>query len=302
MTIAVTGATGFVGQALLDAAARAGMPLRALTRRPQDKREGVAWVAGGLSDRGALTDLVQGASAVIHVAGLTNTPDSRQFEQANVAGTVALLDAAREAGVGRFVFVSSLSAREPCLSAYGASKAHAEQLVAASGLDWSIVRPPAVYGPRDRDMFELFRSAKLGVVPLPPRGRTSLIHVDDLAECLLALVPGGEGVSTASFEPDDGRGGGYGHDEMARMIGAAVGRRVWTPHLPGPLLRLAARGDRVLRGDAAKLTADRVGYMTHPDWVCRLTHAVPPEVWRPRISGGEGLASTAQWYRDAGWL
>ncbi|MBU2340648.1 MAG: NAD(P)H-binding protein [Alphaproteobacteria bacterium] len=302
MTIAVTGATGFVGQALLDASVRARVPLRALTRRPQDKRDGVEWVAGGLSDRDALNELVAGVSALIHVAGLTNTPDPRQFEQANVAGTLALLDAAREAGAGRFVFVSSLSAREPALSAYGASKARAEEHVTASGLDWTVVRPPAVYGPRDRDMFELFRSARLGVVPLPPRGRTSLIHVDDLAECLLALVPGGEGVRSACFEPDDGRGGGYGHDEMARMIGAAVGRRVWTPHLPKPLLKIAARGDRLLRGDAAKLTADRVGYMTHPDWVSRLTHAVPPELWRPRIAGAEGLASTAQWYRDAGWL
>tara|TARA_R110002072_G_scaffold65824_14_gene162527 strand:- start:8649 stop:9557 length:909 start_codon:yes stop_codon:yes gene_type:complete len=302
MTLAVTGATGFVGQALLDAAARAGMPLRALTRRVQDAREGVAWVEGGLSDRAALAELMSGASAVIHIAGLTNTPDPQQFEQANVTGTVTLLEAAREAVGDRFVFVSSLSAREPALSAYGASKARAEEHVTASGLDWTVVRPPAVYGPRDRDMFELFRSARLGVVPLPPRGRTSLIHVDDLAECLLALVPGGEGVSTACFEPDDGRSGGYGHDEMARMIGAAVGRRVWTPHLPGPLLKLAARGDRLLRGDGAKLTADRVGYMTHPDWVARMTQSVPPEVWRPRIAGAEGLASTAQWYRDAGWL
>ncbi len=86
------------------------------------------------------------------------------------------------------------------------------------------------------------------------------------------------------------------------MIGAAVGRRVWTPHLPKPLLQLAARGDRLLRGDAAKLTADRVGYMTHPDWVCRMTQAVPANVWRPRISGPDGLANTVQWYRDAGWL
>ncbi|MBU2340470.1 MAG: NAD(P)H-binding protein, partial [Alphaproteobacteria bacterium] len=218
MTIAVTGATGFVGQALLDAAARARVPLRALTRRPQDKRDGVEWVQGGLSDRDALNELVAGARALIHVAGLTNTPDPRQFEQANVAGTSALLDAARHAGAGRFIFVSSLSAREPALSAYGASKAHAEEHVTASGVDWTVVRPPAVYGPRDRDMFELFRSARLGVVPLPPRGRTSLIHVDDLAECLLALAPGGENVSGACFEPDDGRGGGYGHDEMARMI------------------------------------------------------------------------------------
>ncbi|WP_454598751.1 NAD-dependent epimerase/dehydratase family protein [Qipengyuania sp. SM2507] len=303
MTLAITGATGFVGQALLDAAARAGTPVRALTRRPQEPREGVEWVAGGLSDRAALAELVKGAAAVIHVAGLTNTPDPREFEKANVAGTVALLEAAREAGTGRFVFVSSLSAREPALSTYGASKARAEEYVQASGFDWTIVRPPAVYGPRDSDMFELFRAAKFGVVPMPPRGRTSLIHVDDLAECLLALVPGGAGVTGACLEPDDGRDGGYEHGELAQAIGRAVGRRrVFAPHLPAGALGLAARADRLLRGDKARLTPDRVGYMCHPDWIARSDCAVPSAIWQPRIGGEEGLAATAKWYRAAGWL
>ena len=74
------------------------------------------------------------------------------------------------------------------------------------GVTATTVRPPAVYGPRDRDMFELFRAARRGVVPMPPPGRASMIHVEDLARLLLALVPGGEDVSGATFEPDDGRG------------------------------------------------------------------------------------------------
>lgn len=303
MTIAITGATGFVGQAVLDAAERQDVRLRALTRKPPDAARGdVTWIGGSLSDASSLAELVRGAETVIHIAGLTNTPHPAQFEIANVTGTQNLLDAAREAGVKRFVFVSSLSAREARLSAYGASKARAEALVAASGFDWTIVRPPAVYGPRDRDMFELFRSARHSFVPLPPRGRTSIIHVDDLAELLLALVPGGEGVTGAILEPDDGRPGGYEHRELARLIGAAVGRNVVAPYLPKPMLSLAARADRLLRGPKAKLTADRVGYMCHPDWVCRPERAVPSEVWTPRIPGAEGLAQTARWYRKQGWL
>lgn len=303
MSLAVTGTTGFVGQALLDAAARARMPVRALTRRPQERREGVEWIEGDLSNRSALAELTSGTRAVIHIAGLTNTPDPQRFEQANVAGTASLIEVARSAEVERFVFVSSLSAREPKLSAYGASKARAEEHVAASGLDWTIVRPPAVYGPRDRDMFELFRAARAGVVPIPPRGRASLIHVDDLAECLLALVPGGEGVSGAILEPDDGRPGGYAHRELAQAIGRALGReRVFAPHLPAGVLALAARADRLLRGDEAKLTPDRVGYMCHPDWAARSDRRVPDAVWHPRIVAEEGLAATAAWYRAAGWL
>lgn len=303
MTVAVTGATGFVGQAVLDAAGLRGLALRALTRKPPDAaRTGIQWISGSLADESALAELVRGAEAVIHVAGLTNTPDPAEFETANVAGTKALLDAAWAAGVRRFVFVSSLSAREARLSAYGASKATAEELVAASGFDWTIVRPPAVYGPRDRDMFELFRSARYCFVPLPPRGHTSIIHVDDLAELLLALIPGGAGVTGAIIEPDDGKAGGYEHGELARLIGAAVGRRVFAPYLPKSVLHFAARCDRLLRGPAAKLTADRVGYMTHPDWVCRLDRTPPAHVWTARIPGSEGLAATARWYREQGWL
>lgn len=303
MTIAITGATGFVGQALLDAAARARVSLRALTRSPQEPREGVEWILGGLSDQGALNELTRGATTVIHVAGLTTTSDPRQFEQANVAGTLTLLDAAREAGVGRFVFVSSLSAREPALSAYGASKARAEEHVTSSGLDWTIVRPPGVYGPRDIDYFEMFRSAKVGLVPLPPAGASSIIHVEDLARLLLDLVDAPPALVYGQlFEPDDGREGGWSHNELARAIGQAIGRRVFAPHLPASLLRLGAKADRLIRGDKARLTADRVGYMTHPDWVARRVKAVPRAVWEPRISGDTGLARTAEWYRQSGWL
>ncbi|WP_246034451.1 NAD-dependent epimerase/dehydratase family protein [Qipengyuania marisflavi] len=303
MTVALTGGTGFVGQAVLDAAERHGTAIRALTRRPPDQaRKAVDWVSGSLSDPASLGDLVRGLDTVIHVAGLTNTPDTAEFEIANVTGTQNLLDACDRAGVERFVLVSSLSAREPELSQYGASKARAETLVESSRLDWTIVRPPAVYGPRDSDMFELFRAAKYRVVPVPPKGYSSIIHVDDLAELLLALIPAGRLVSGKLFEPSDGNTAGYEHGQLARLIGDAVGNSVVAPHLPAPLLTLGAKLDRMLRGDAARLTADRVGYMTHPDWVARFDRAVPLEIWEPRIGGEEGLKATGEWYRAQGWL
>ena len=191
MTIAITGATGFVGQALLDRAATAGIEVRALTRREQPPRDGVEWVRGDLDDQAALRQLCRGAEAIIHVAGVVNAPDAAGFERGNVTGTLNVIEAARYAGVPRLVHVSSLSAREPDLSVYGASKARAEKLVRASGIDWTIVRPPGIYGPRDTEYFEMFRLARWGVLPVPPReGRSSLIHVDDLARLLLALLPG----------------------------------------------------------------------------------------------------------------
>lgn len=300
--VALTGCTGFVGKATLAALERAGFAVRALARTVP-KPEGVAeWVRGDLADRDALARLVTGAEAVIHVAGLTTATDPGRFEAANVAGTLAVIEAAAKAGVPRFVLVSSLSAREPQLSAYGASKERAERLVRASGLDWTIVRPPGVYGPWDVDYLEMFKLAKLGVVPVPPPGRSSMIHVQDLAELLVALVPTGEAVTHRLFEPDDGHKGGWTHRELARVIGWAIGRRPWVVHLSRGMLTIAARADRLVRRSGARLTADRVGYMTHPDWLAREALAVPDEVWRPRIPTREGLKTTARWYRDKGWL
>ncbi|MDZ4306792.1 NAD-dependent epimerase/dehydratase family protein [Allopontixanthobacter sp.] len=302
MKIAVTGGTGFVGQAVLDLMQQRGAAARVLARTVPEDRQDIEWVAGNLGDTAALDRLLAGADAVLHIAGLTNTPDPANFTAANVAGTAAVLAAAKRAGVERCVFVSSLSAREASLSAYGASKAQAEDLVARSGLDWTIVRPPAVYGPRDKDMFELFKSARLGFIPLPPGGATSLIHVDDLARLLIALLPSSPRVRHQLFEPDDGREGGWSHKEMAAAIGDAVGRRVVAPHLPRSVLLGAARLDRLLRGNAAKLTADRVGYMCHPNWVVRSDRSVPADVWTPSIATQDGLKSTAEWYRQQGWL
>ncbi|GGC25628.1 epimerase [Novosphingobium marinum] len=303
MTIAVTGGTGFVGQALIDRALSEGRTVRALARSAQEPREGVEWIAGDLDDRKALRNLVSGAEAVVHVAGLVNAPDAAAFEKCNVVGTLNLAEAALGAGATRFVFVSSLSAREPELSAYGASKARAEKIVRASPLDWTIVRPPAIYGPRDKEMFELFRSAKWGVIPVPAKGRASVIHVDDLARLLLALLSGGEDVSYRTIEPDDGRPNGWSHEELARAIGWAMGKR--RPRVLGlsqGTMELAARADGVLRRDKAKLTLDRARYFSHPDWVVTAAQGVPDALWKPRIETRAGLETTAQWYREQGWL
>ena len=124
--LALTGATGFVGQALVERALAAWNTVRALARKEQAPREGVRWITGDLADSGALARLMRGAEAVIHVAGVVNAPDPAGFEAGNVACTLAVIEAAKAAGVPRLVFVSSLAAREPQLSVYGAYKAKAE--------------------------------------------------------------------------------------------------------------------------------------------------------------------------------
>jgi len=300
-TIAVTGATGFVGQTLIGLALEQGLAVQALTRRPRVSTSAVRWVDGALERPETLSALILGADAVIHVAGVVNAPDKAGFERGNIAGTAAMLIAARAAGVGRFVHVSSLSAREPSLSNYGWSKAEGERLVENSGLDWTIVRPPAIYGPGDREILDVFKAAKLGVVPLPPQGRFSVIEVSDLGRLLLALAITEAAVGTI-IEPDDGLENNWTHKEFAKAIGQAVGKNVRPLHLPRRLLGVAARTDRLLRRNGAKLTADRVAYLCHPDWTADPAKRPDPALWMPQVETIAGLAATARWYREAGWL
>lgn len=303
MILAVTGATGFVGQAVVDRALVEGFALRALARRRQPERKRTQWVSGQLDAPDSLRALMRGSDVVLHLAGVVKAVDAAAFDAGNVHGTLNLIEACKAEGVQRLIFVSSLSAREPALSAYGASKARAEKLVMASGLDWTIVRPPGIYGPRDRDYFEMFRMARWGVVPVPPRGgRSSIIHVGDLARLLLALVPSDEAVTAATFEPDDGRQSGWDHHDLARTIGWAVGRRPWVVPLSRRWLERAARIDHMIRGNRARLTPDRVGYMTHPDWVISDSARPPASLWQAEIPTRQGLKATARWYHEAGWL
>ncbi len=300
MTIlAITGATGFVGSALVAQALAAGHHVRALTRRPQPARDGVRWVAGALDRPDSLAELAFGADSIVHVAGVVNAPDRAGFVAGNVDGTAAMLAAAAQAGVHRFVHVSSLSAREPQLSNYGWSKAAAETLVERSYLDWTIVRPSGVYGPGDMEMRDLFRAARLGIALLPPRGRVSLVAADDLARLLLTLAtqPG----PAAVYEVDDGHA--LTHAALAQAIGHAVGRRrVLALHLPKAMLMMGARFDRTVRKAQAKLTPDRVGYLSHDDWTARPSRRPPASLWTPATPLAEGLAATARWYRAHGLL
>ena len=298
--LAITGGTGFVGRHLVDLALAEGHPVRALTRRAQPPRDGVTWVPGSLDDADSLARLVDGAEAVVHLAGVVSAPDRAGFAAGNVDGTRAIVTAAQAARASRFVHVSSLAAREPALSNYGWSKREAEGVVEASGLAWTIVRPTGVYGPGDTEMRDMFRMARFGLALLPPPGRVSLVAVEDLARLLLALAV--HGGPQAIYEVDDGSAG-YSHAELAQAIGAAVGRRrVLAISLPRALLAAGARLDGALRGPGAKLTPDRVGYLNHPDWTADPARRPPAALWTPAIPTRDGLAATARWYRAHGLL
>lgn len=298
MILAVTGGTGFVGGHLLALAVERGHTVRALARRTQPPLPGVDWITGDLAAPGPLCD---GADAVIHIAGTINARDRAGFDAGNVAGTGSIVAAARAAGVRRFAHVSSLAAREPDLSDYGASKAAAEAVVVASGLDATIIRPPGVYGPGDRETLPVFQMVARGLAILPGDGRFSLIEVDDLAGALLAVA-----VSdfTGLAEVDDGHGG-YGHADLAQAIGVAIGRRPRLLRLPLGILRAGATVDTALaraRRRLPKLSHDRARYLAHPDWTVTTGAGLPTHVWQPEVTLAAGLVRTVAWYRTNGWL
>jgi uncharacterized protein YbjT (DUF2867 family) len=297
----MTGGTGFVGGATIEEALAKGHHVRALTRKPQPAQGGITWVAGALDDPASLAELCTGADCVLHIAGVVNAPDKAGFVAGNITGTEAMVAAARDAGIRRFIHVSSLAAREPDLSNYCWSKAQAESRVTASGLDWIMVRPPAIYGPRDTEMLDLFRMAARGVVMLPPGGRMSVVHVADLAR-LLARLAAGAGDTGAIYEVDDGTLRGWSHADFADALGDAVGRKVRSFATPKLALNLAARGDKLLRGKAAKLTPDRARYIAHSDWTADALRRPPRDLWYAKIATRQGLAETARWYRANKWL
>lgn len=293
-TVAVTGATGFVGRETLDRLLAAGFTVRALARRAQPERDGVTWVAGALDDAAALGTLMQGADVVLHIAGVVNAPNRAGFEAGNGIGTANVIAAMQGAGVRRLIHVSSFAARNPELSDYCWSKALAEYEVRASDVNWTMVRPPAVYGQQDTEFIEIMKVARHGLMPVPPTGRASLIHVRDLARVLVSLCgEAGDAYAGVTWEVDDGAPGGLSHIELAAAFGRALKRRVIPLPLPQSLLMLFARADRLMRGPGAKLTKDRVRYMCHPDWVIDPAKRPPSHFWQPGISADEGLAEVA---------
>lgn len=302
--VALTGATGFVGGVVLDQLLKQGFQVSALTRRAQPARAGVTWVSGDLTDEAALEALVTGADAVIHVAGLIKARRRADFFDINKGGTSRLI-AALGGRPARFIHLSSVAAREPALSGYAASKAAAEVVVtAAPGLDWTILRAPAVYGPGDRETLVFFKAARRRR-PFLPGGaghRTSLIHVADLAAAIVATI-GMRAVSGTVAEVHDGEPEGYAFAEVLAMIDGRPGRHR-PVFVPGGLLQ-AAGGviwlASMATGGVPMLTPGKARELTHADWVCRDT-TLADAGWRAAIPASRGLPETRAWYEAHGDL
>jgi nucleoside-diphosphate-sugar epimerase len=309
--VALTGASGFVGRALAVTLVRRGWRVRALARRPQSLSDlsGVEVVPGSLENRESLCRLVAGAGTVVHCAGLIRARSAQEFYDVNAGGTARLADIAAEADQPpRFLLISSLAAREPDLNAYSGSKRRAEEELVRrqDDLSYCIVRPPAVYGPGDRETLELFRQFARGfaIVPADSKGRFSLIFVDDLADAVATLL-GAPAWTGSVIDVDDGRQSGYAWRDVIAIAGDHLGRPVRRIGVPFSLAWLpVAIGQTVatLLGRTPMLTTAKLRELFHPDWVSRSRSDTPLADWRAQTDFKEGFGRTMLWYKQANWL
>ena len=304
LKIALTGATGFVGRAVVSAFMAKSCQVSALVRDPAraEMNSNVRQVQGDLQNSAALDALTRNADVVIHIAGVIGALSRNDFFVANEQGSLAIAAAAERNGVKRFVYISSLAAREPELSMYGASKRAGEAAAEKFKTDMSVIilRPPAVYGPGDRGTLPLLRSLtqSFAVIPGTSTSRFSLIYVDDLARIIVEAV---EATRTGVVELDDGQRQGYGWKDLAQIAAAAEQKSIKPIFLPKSVAMAVGVGVEAfakLTGKLPFVSPDKIQQLYFGDWVAR------GEGWplKEPVGFAQGFKSTVDWYRKAQWL
>ena len=327
----VTGATGFVGSHLVETLLQEQHQVTCLARDPAKAArlfgQGAARVVpGDLSRVDALEAGCRDADVVFHAAGLVAARSRAEFFAVNRDGTARLLEIVRRvAGAGtRFVYVSSLSAAGPThrgravteddpprpVSHYGRSKLAGEEAVRAGGLSWTVVRPPAVYGPRDTETLRMYRVARLGFMPMytRPDQELSFIYVQDLARALVAAAAPRCAKRTyfaSHATPSTAR------ESMAtifRAVRQATGKSARSPRflpIPQPMVMAALwvleTSARVV-GRATILSADKGHEFLAEAWTCSPAALEQDTGWWAATDLETGVRRTAEWYAQHGWL
>lgn len=326
MNALVTGSTGFIGSHLTELLLRHGYSVRCLIRRTSDpvwlKNLAVEYVYGDLFDDTALKDAVRGVDYVYHSAGITKAKTPGEYYRGNSTGTANLLAAvaAHNPGLRRFIHISSQAAAGPSptatpigedapsrpLTTYGKSKWEAEQECQKlmPRLPVTIVRPPAVYGPRDKDIFEFFHTMSRGLQPMVgfQEKYVSLIHVIDLVR---GFVMAGESPAAAGRTYFITSTATYGWKEIGEVTRSVLGK-------PALRLRIPAAGVHGIAAFAelfalfsrkpALINFEKARDMVQDYWTCSGARAKADFGFEQEISLEQGIRATVEWYRSEGWL
>ena len=295
-SVFITGATGFIGQRLVSALLEQGYSVRAMVR-PGTKTDarlppGSEQLAVSLTDVDKLADIVSYSSAVIYCAGSVRGRNAADFSVANIEGVRAMLDALeRTTNAPPMLLLSSLAASRPRLSDYAHSKYEGEQLLhGKTSLPWTIIRPPAVYGPGDREMLPILKMIRRGLLAYagPRDQRLSLLHVDDLAGAIMAWLLEPHRYAQKTFAIDDGTPNGYDWTGIGETVSDGKFHMIKLPRL---LLDMAARANLLvssLFGYAPMLTPGKVRELVQPEWLCDNSAFSDISGWKPALDLKQG--------------
>lgn len=304
--VAVTGANGFIGRTICRLLHDEGWRVRALVRseaRTQVLKACVdEWMLGDLGDCVSLQKLIVDACAVVHCAGAVRGASQQAFDRVNVDGVRNLVDViSASRHPPRLLCLSSLAAREPGLSFYAASKRKGEQVLEqrAQVLSWIALRPPAVYGPGDRELLPLFRLMAKGIAPVlgSRDARFSMIYSEDIARLVQAWLLR-DSCPSGVYSLHDGKQGGYSWGEVSVTVSHLCQRPVREFAVPSMMLSVPAWINRGLArwlGYAPMLTPEKLRELRHPDWVCDNNAIQQVLDWQPQVQLEEGLKHTPGW-------
>jgi dihydroflavonol-4-reductase len=326
MKILVTGATGFIGSHLAELLLKKNYSVRCLIRKTSNtvwlKDLPVELVYGDLFDAEALHRAVEGVDFIYHSAGLTKAKTEEEYFRGNSAGTRNLLDAVTEYNpdVRRFVLFSSQAAAGPSptkdpidesvpahpITTYGRSKLAAEQecLAAAKTIKITIVRPPVVYGPRDKDVFEFFHTVNMGLQPMAGMKDkfVSMIHVSDLIRGTVMAAENPKALGQTYYISSKDV---YNWRDLGEITRKALGNRVLRVRIPEPgIYAIAAVAELMAKFSSkpALINFEKARDMVQNYWTCDASRAKRDLGFEQEMPLESGIRSTIQWYKDAGWL
>lgn len=303
LTVAITGGTGFIGKAVISRLLQDKICVRALVRpaslSSSFNARGLTWVCGELDNEENLRQLLEGADVAIYCAGSVRGTSAKDFAPANISGVEKILEVARgSADLKRFLLISSLAAKVPELSPYASSKRQGEEILRtlAHGIDWTIIRPPAVYGPGDEELLPLFKWMRRGLLFVPGGGdsRFSLVFIKDLTEAVIAWLMN-DVASGSCFELHDGKTGGYCWEEVREIASDLYHRPVRRIDIPNKVLEAVATLNTIASNLARyrpMLTPGKVKELCHPDWVCDNLFLSSATKWHPEFDLRRGLQLT----------